>query len=314
MASKDFAAHKPVKGRFAPSPSGRMHLGNIFSAVLAYASARSQGGSFIVRLEDVDPRCQNPRNSELILEDLAWLGIDWDEEPLVQKDRDVIYLEAVNYLSRKAYLYPCFCSRADLHAASAPHASDGTPVYAGTCRNLTLEEVDQLRKVKAPALRIEVPDVEIAFTDACRGYYAQNLAKDCGDFIVRRSDGCFAYQLVVVVDDALSGVTEVVRGGDLMSSTPRQIWLNRLLGNAELSYAHHPVLLASDKKRLSKREKSLDMSIMRQSYTAEELLGRVAYLAGLIPAQEPLSMGELISQFSWSKVPDHDVVLDTLEV
>ncbi len=312
-ANNDSVFNRQVKGRFAPSPSGRMHLGNIFSAVLAYASARSQDGSFIVRLEDADARCQNPRNSELLLEDLAWLGIDWDEEPLAQKDRGKVYEDALAYLREKARLYPCFCSRADLHAASAPHASDGTPVYAGTCRDLSHEQVEQRLKLKAPALRIQVPDSTVYFNDACRGRYSQNLARECGDFVLRRGDGCFAYQLAVVVDDALSGVTEVVRGGDLMGSTPRQIWLNELLGNPKLSYAHHPVLLACDKKRLSKREKSLDMGVMRQGYSAEELLGRVTFLAGLIPAQEPISLPELVALFSWDKVSSLDVVLDTLE-
>lgn len=314
LAVNDTASSKTqVKGRFAPSPSGRMHFGNIFSAVLAYASARSQGGSFIVRLEDADARCQNPLNTQLLLEDLAWLGLDWDEEPLAQRNRSSAYEEALELLKTKARLYPCFCSRADLHAASAPHASDGTPVYAGTCRDLNAKEIAERRKLKVPALRIQVPEREISFVDACRGAYAQNLAQGCGDFVVQRADGCFAYQLAVVVDDAMSGVTEVVRGGDLISSTPRQIWLNELLGNASPTFVHHPVLLACDGKRLSKREKSLDMGVMRQRCTRQELLGRIAFLAGFAAEEKPMSLEELVAEFAWSKVPAYDITLDTLE-
>lgn len=289
-----------------------MHLGNVFSASLAYASARKQGGEFIVRLEDADARCQNPLNSELLLEDLSWLGIEWDEEPVKQRNRRNHYQEAFEMLKTKAHVYPCFCSRADLHAASAPHASDGTPVYEGTCRGLSDEEVMQKTLAKSPALRIEVPDVSIDFEDAHLGPYSQSLARECGDFVLQRSDGCFAYQLAVVVDDALAGVTEVVRGDDLLSSTPRQIWLSSLLGTEHPVYAHHPVLYASDGKRLSKREKSLAMDVIRQEYAPEELLGRIAVLSGIVGKEEPLSMSEFIDAFNWESVGKAPVILETL--
>ncbi|MGN0072204.1 MAG: tRNA glutamyl-Q(34) synthetase GluQRS [Coriobacteriales bacterium] len=298
-----------VRGRFAPSPSGRMHFGNIFSACLAWLSARSAGGEFLLRLEDIDPRCQDPRNAELIMDDLRWLGLDWDAEPLRQSARTELYHQALDEVRRHARLYPCFCSRADLHAASAPHASDGTPIYQGTCRNLSAQEAEQRRTLKDPAWRIEVPAEEIAFTDLHMGHYSQRLDTECGDFVLLRSDGAFAYQLVVVVDDACSGVTEVVRGGDLIGSTPRQLWLYRLLGQQSPSYAHHPVLLAPDGKRLSKREKSLDMGALRAEHTPQQLVGQVAFLAGLIDEPQPAELSELVPEFSWSKVPQGNIVL-----
>lgn len=298
-----------VRGRFAPSPSGRMHFGNIFSACLAWLSARSAGGEFLLRLEDIDPRCQDPRNAELIMDDLRWLGIDWDADPLRQSARTELYRQALDEVGRRAHLYPCFCSRADLHAASAPHASDGTPIYQGTCRTLSPQEAQQRRALKEPAWRVEVPAEQIAFTDRHMGPYSQRLDTECGDFVLLRSDGAFAYQLVVVVDDASSGVTEVVRGGDLIGSTPRQLWLYSLLGQPVPSYAHHPVLLAPDGKRLSKREKSLDMGALRASHSPQQLVGQVAFLAGLADTPQPVDLRELIPAFSWSKVPQGDIVL-----
>ena len=306
------AAHgRLVRGRFAPSPSGRMHFGNVFSACLAWLSARSQGGEFIVRLEDIDPRCQDPRNAELILDDLRWLGLDWDEEPLRQSGRGELYRAAMEQLGQQARIYPCFCSRADLHAASAPHASDGTPIYQGSCRGLSAEEVAQRRLRKDPAWRIEVPAEELEFCDRHMGWQRQQLAAECGDFVVRRSDGAYAYQLVVVVDDAASGVTEVVRGADLIGSTPRQLWLQRLLGLPAPAYAHHPVLLAPDGKRLSKREKSLDMGELRSVHAPQELLGHIAHLAGLLSEPQPVELRELLGTFTWDKVPCADITLPT---
>ncbi|MGN0039071.1 MAG: tRNA glutamyl-Q(34) synthetase GluQRS [Coriobacteriales bacterium] len=298
-----------VRGRFAPSPSGRMHFGNIFSACLAWLSARSAGGEFLLRLEDIDPRCQDPRNAELIMDDLRWLGIDWDADPLRQSARTELYRQALDEVGRRARLYPCFCSRADLHAASAPHASDGTPIYQGTCRTLSPQEAQQRRALKEPAWRVEVPAEQVAFTDRHMGPYSQRLDTECGDFVLLRSDGAFAYQLVVVVDDASSGVTEVVRGGDLIGSTPRQLWLYSLLGQPAPSYAHHPVLLAPDGKRLSKREKSLDMGALRASHSPQQLVGQVAFLAGLADTPQPVDLRELIPSFSWEKVPQGDIVL-----
>ena len=254
-------------GRFAPSPSGRMHLGNVLCALLAWLSARHQGGQYLLRIEDLDTmRC--PRSyAELIIDDLHWLGLDWDGEILYQSERTAVYEQYESILREKGLLYPCFCSRAALHAASAPHLSDGRVVYAGTCRSLTPEQVAEKRKTRAPATRVRVPDEEVRFTDGVFGEYSENLARECGDFIIRRSDGVFAYQLAVVVDDALSGVNEVVRGADLISSAPRQIWLHRLFGFAPPAFVHIPLLCDHDGRRLSKRDEDLDLGLLRQRFT-----------------------------------------------
>ena len=219
-------------GRYAPSPSGRMHLGNLMCCLLAWLSAKSKGGQVLLRIEDLDTqRC--PRSyADAIVDDLAWLGLaaDGPTPPVYQSDRSEIYQRYFDELSRRGLVYPCFCSRSQLHAASAPHRSDGQVIYAGTCRGLTPAEIAERSKTRAPAWRVQVPDEVIAFEDGHMGHYEENLARDCGDFFLRRADGVFAYQLAVVVDDALMGVDEVVRGSDLLSSTPRQLWLYRELG------------------------------------------------------------------------------------
>ena len=289
-----------LTGRFAPSPSGRMHLGNVFSALLAWLSVRSRGGRMILRMEDLDPDRCRPEYMETLRDDLDWIGLDWDAEQTPQSRRTDAYRAEFEKLSQLGLVYPCYCSRAELHAASAPHASDGTAIYAGTCRNLTPEE--RAQKTRRPAWRVRVPEEEISFHDRLQGDYMENLARDCGDFIVRRSDGVYAYQLAVVTDDAEGGVTEIVRGRDLLSSTPRQIWLQRMLGFPEPEYCHVPLLVAPDGRRLSKRERDLDLGALRQLYTPEELLGKLAALANLQPEAAPVRAWELASWFSWEQI------------
>ena len=241
-------------GRFAPSPSGRLHLGNLACSLLAWLSAKSRGGRVVLRIEDLDAaRCPRVYAGQLE-EDLLWLGLDWDEGgsrggphgPYYQSECGEIYTQSYKKLDAMGLVYPCFCSRAQLHAASAPHTADGNVVYPGTCRNLTPAEIAQKSRVKAPAWRIRVPDEEVAFTDLCMGPHRENLLTGCWDFYLRRADGVFAYQLAVVVDDARMGVTEVVRGADLLSSTPRQLWLYRVLGLKAPEFYHLPLLLAPD--------------------------------------------------------------------
>lgn len=187
-----------------------MHLGNAFTALLAWLSARSQGGRIVLRIEDLDPARCRPAYARQLREDLTWLGLDWDQEMPPQSARSAVYAEYFDQLDRRGLLYPCYCSRGQLHAASAPHASDGRVIYAGACRDLTPAQRAEIHK--APAWRIRVPDETISFSDRVFGPTAQNLQKECGDFILRRADGVYAYQLAVVCDDALAGVTEVVRG------------------------------------------------------------------------------------------------------
>ena len=293
-------------GRFAPTPSGRMHLGNVFSALMAWASVRSQNGSLILRVEDLDIRAHNPQYTSLLLDDLQWLGLTWDKGPYYQSKRTELYQEALSDLRQQGLLYPCFCSRADLHAAQAPHASDGTYVYARTCRNLSKSEREELAKHKIPATRIRVPNKTYAFEDKVYGQTSQNLFKLCGDFIVQRADEIFAYQLAVVVDDADMGVTEVVRGSDLLSSTPRQLYLQDVLGLSHPTYAHLPLLVAPDGRRLSKRNHDLDLGVLRsQGKTPEEILGFLAYCVGLTKENEPLSAVQIANRFSWETLRAH---------
>ena len=298
-------------GRYAPSPSGRMHLGNLMCCLLAWLSAKSKGGQVLLRIEDLDAaRC--PRvYADAIMDDLAWLGLaaDGPTPTVYQSERSEIYQQYYDILLKKGLVYPCFCSRSQLHAASAPHRSDGQVVYAGTCRGLSAEEVARRSLMRAPAFRVRVPDEEIAFTDGHLGRYAENLARDCGDFYLRRADGVFAYQLAVVVDDALMGVTEVVRGSDLLSSTPRQLWLYRELGLTAPQFYHLPLLLAPDGRRLSKRDGDQSLENLRARYTPQEIIGKLAYVCGLQGTPAPAAPQELVPGFSWDKVPKQDILL-----
>ena len=308
---------KKLRGRFAPSPSGRMHLGNLFTALLAWLSVRAAGGAMVLRIEDLDPeRCTRER-AETLADDLEWLGLDWDEGfrrggphgPYLQSQRSEWYAECFRRLEEQGLVYPCFCTRAELHAASAPHREDGQVVYPGTCRGLTAEQAAERarRTGRAPALRLWVPEEEITFTDGHMGEYREWLPADCGDFLLRRSDGIFAYQLAVVVDDAAMGVTEVVRGADLLASTPRQLLLYRLLGLEAPAFYHFPLLLGSDGQRLSKRNADAGLDTLGERYTAPEILGKLAYLAGFNPSAEPRSGESLLEDFAWERVPRADI-------
>ena len=298
-----------VTGRFAPTPSGRLHLGNLLCCLLAYLSARSQGGRFLLRIEDLDaPRC--PRaNSLQVIEDLKWFGFDWDEEPLWQSERSAIYREHLALLEKQGLIYPCFCTRAQLMASAAPNLGDTQVVCQRVCARLTAEEIEALSQKRRPAMRLRVPDECVAFTDGLYGAQSENLARDCGDFILRRSDGLFGYQLAVVVDDALSGVTEVVRGRDILSATPRQIYLLQRLGYAVPAYVHIPLLMDADGRRLAKRDKDLDLTALSKRFTPAELLGKLAFSAGILPEERPASLAELTRLFDWQKVKREDMRL-----
>ena len=304
-------------GRYAPSPSGRMHLGNLCCCLLAWLSAKHQGGRVVLRIEDLDAmRC--PRSfADLLEADLAWLGLSADEggsaggpaDPYYQSERADLYQYYYDRLAGMGLVYPCFCTRSQLHAASAPHRSDGQVVYPGTCRGLTPEQVAEKSRIRPPAWRVMVPDEEITFTDGHLGRYTENLAADCGDFIVRRADGGFAYQLAVVVDDALMGVTQVVRGADLLSSTPRQLWLYRTLGLPAPEFYHLPLLLAPDGRRLSKRDGDQSLEHLQAKYTPEQIIGKLAWVCGLTDTPDPRRPAELVDGFSWEKVPRQDICL-----
>ena len=297
-----------VIGRFAPTPSGRMHLGNVFAALVAWLSVRSKDGSLVLRMEDLDTQRTSDEFADILRNDLLWLGLDWDQETAPQSQRSEIYQQYFQQLEQMGLLYPCYCTRSQLHSVNAPHLSDGTYVYAGTCRDLT--ESQRAAFDRKPAWRVKVPDREWVVEDLAQGIYRENLSTDCGDFVVRRADGVFVYQLAVTVDDALAGVTEVVRGQDLLSSAPRQMYLQSLFGFPHPAYGHVPMLLAADGRRLSKRDKDLDLGYLRQHKTPEQLLGALAFCAGLIPSNQPISAKELAGEFSWDKLQKQAIYLD----
>ncbi len=300
-----------TKGRFAPSPTGRMHLGNVYAALLSWLSAKSKGGEWVLRIEDIDPGRSRQEFADKIMDDLEWLGLIWDGEVTYQSKRQDIYEHYFDLLRKEELLYPCFCTRADLLATQAPHESDGRVVYKGTCRNLNPADYPQ---DISPAWRMRVPDETIETTDGHYGTYRVHLPTEIGDFIVRRKDGAFAYQLVVVVDDLLMGITEVVRGRDLLLSTPQQLFMARTLRNLdtekvlpEVSYIHFPLLINEAGQRLSKRDKSLDMGVLREQHSAKEIIGFIAHLAGITPTEQPITPQELLPLFEWEKVPMEDV-------
>ena len=303
---------KTSVGRFAPTPSGRMHLGNVFAALMSWLSPKSKGGAWILRMGDLDTQRTKAEYAELLRDDLRWLGLTWDQETQPQSARSETYDRYFDLLREKNLLYPCYCTRSQLHNVNAPHLSDGTYVYAGTCRNLT-EEQRKAQK-RAPSWRVQVPDREFAFTDLVQGDYRENLSTDCGDFVVRRADGVYVYQLAVTVDDGEAGVTEVVRGWDLLSSAPRQMYLQELFGFDHPAYAHIPMLMAPEGRRLSKRDQDLDMGALRQRLKPEQLIGVLAHAAGLTASAEPISAIELAAVFDWEKIQGREIVVTDIDL
>ncbi|OUQ75175.1 tRNA glutamyl-Q(34) synthetase GluQRS [Flavonifractor sp. An100] len=286
-----------------------MHLGNLWSCLLAWLAARSQGGGVVLRLEDLDPDRCRVEYCDQVMRDLEWLGLTWEGEVVYQSRRTQAYTQAFQELEEQGLIYPCYCTRAQRLAASAPHRSDGLSVYDGRCRRLSPQERQKLAWTRTPAWRAEVPDREVVFQDLLQGEYRENLSRDCGDFILRRSDGVYAYQLAVVVDDAFMGVNQVVRGSDLLSSTPRQLWLQERLGLPHPQYGHVPLLLAPDGRRLAKRDRDLELGQLQQHYSAPQLVGRLAYGAGLLDRPEAITPEELVPLFTWDKLPREDLVL-----
>ena len=296
-----------ITGRFAPSPSGKMHLGNLFSFLLAWCAVRSAGGEMVLRMEDLDPQRTSAEFATLIRRDLLRFGLDWDREVPCQSTRTAAYDAAFEALEARGLIYPCYCSRSEVHAASAPHLGQSEFVYAGTCRDLSPEQ--RSAKKRPPAWRLRVPAEEWTVHDGLQGDYTELLSRDCGDFVLRRADGVYAYQLAVVVDDADNCVTQVVRGRDLLASTPRQMYLFSLLGRPAPEYYHVPLLLAPDGRRLSKRDGDLDLDTLLTRFSPEEIIGALAHAAGLIEKNEAISASELAAEFDWNKVKKEDICL-----
>lgn len=288
-----------------------MHAGNLLCAVLAYASVKSKGGKFLVRIEDVDAeRC--PRSAATaITETLAALGIKSDGPVIYQSERNGAYAAALKKISDRARIYPCFCSRAELHADGIERLPDGGILYPRTCARLTKEQAELRAAAASPALRLTVPDESVEFTDGIMGAQKQNLARECGDFIIRRSDGVYAYQLAVTVDDGECGVTEVVRGADLLYDTPRQIYLQRLLDFPEPKYYHIPLAVKSDGSKLSKSAGDSAERLLKR-IRVNTLLGALGYAAGLLDENRDATLDELVALYSPDKIPRECIRLPSI--
>ena len=281
-----------------------MHLGNVLAALLSWLSAKQQGGLWRLRIEDLDPQRSRREYADGLMRDLEWLGLTWDGEVVWQSHRTEIYEQYLQKL--QGLTYPCTCTRNEILAAQAPHESDGRIVYPGTCRPKNLYTLHLTPNTNKAATRLIVPDEHIQYTDRVYGLQSVNLATHCGDFIVRRSDGVFAYQLAVVVDDAEMGVTEIVRGRDLLLSAAQQLYLYRLLGFPEPQFCHHPLLINEAGQRLCKRDHALALSELRQHHSAPEIIGLLAHTMGLTPTRESLTPEQLLPLFKWSKIPPED--------
>ncbi len=288
-----------------------------------------------MRIEDLDRQRCKREYADLLMDDLLWLGLEWDEGPdkkslqdqkatrpegftdqncaaaksYYQSERDEIYQKYFRALEERGLVYDCFCRRADLLAASAPHANDGTPIYAGTCRDLLPAERERLLKERDPAKRIRLLDRESIFVDGHYGQQKCNLARDCGDFILRRADGNFSYQLAVTVDDALMGVTQVARGRDLLASTHQQLFLYDAMGLAAPQFYHFPLLVNKEGRRLSKRDKDLDMGYLRTRFSPQEIIGKLMFLCGFLNRDDELTLSDALELFDWEQLPKRDIVL-----
>ncbi len=303
-----------VRGRFAPSPTGELHLGNARTALLAWLQVRAAGGTFVMRVEDLDPPRVRPGMMETQLEELRWLGLDWDEGPdlggaygpYLQSERADRYEAALRHLAEGGHLYECLCSRKDIAAAaSAPHGGEEEgPRYPGTCRDLSPAELATRTQGRPTALRLRVPQGQICFQDLLHGRMCFDPAAETGDFVVRRKDGIAAYQLAVVVDDAAMRITHVLRGADLLSSTARQLLLYRALGCEPPQWLHVPLLLAPGGERLAKRHRPVSLRQLRESGTRPEaVVGWLAASCGLAERGEKLIPAELIGRFSIERLP-----------
>ncbi len=306
------------RGRFAPSPTGRLHLGNARTALLGWLWARSEGGQFLLRIEDLDRQRCRPQFLDDLYRDLEYLGLDWDETPWVQSERTDVYDAALDRLRAQGLVYPCWCSRAEvLRAASAPHGpSDEGPRYPETCARLTpAEEAARAKSAagRTASLRFRPSPGEVCFEDVLHGRICQDVHAEVGDFTVRRADGVASYQLAVVVDDAASGVTHVLRGDDLLLSTPRQLQLYEALGLQAPRFAHVPLVMGPDGKRLAKREGAFAVTELREAgVRAERVLGLLAGWSGL--GYSPVSALELSARFEMAALPRAPVKTSEAEI
>jgi glutamyl-tRNA synthetase len=301
----------PLTGRLAPSPTGAQHVGNARTYLVAWLSARSRAGSVKLRIEDIDSPRIKPGAADEAANDLRWLGLDWDGEPVVQTQRRALYEAALEELKRRELVYPCTCTRSDVAAAaSAPHAEHEGPTYPGTCAHRTANDAAKLAAEGKPfAWRFRVRESP-AFTDLFAGEERIDLKHLGGDFVVWKTAGTPAYQLAVVVDDAEMGVTEVIRGDDLIPSTPRQLLLYRALGLTVPAFAHVPLVVGEDGRRLAKRHGDTRLSALRTAgVKPEALVGLLAWSCGWIAKPEPVSARELLPLFRLETIPPRPFLL-----
>ena len=299
-------------GRFAPSPSGQLHIGNLAACLLAWLDARSLGGRIIFRMEDLDPGRSSKESEQSIALALKALGLDWDagypDIEYSQSQRSSKYDEVFDLLLRRDMLYPCYCSRSERLAASAPHPGEHRADPGCKCRRLSFSERRELEAAgRRAAWKIKVPDKAISFCDGHYGAFSENLA-DGGDFIIKRSDGVYAYQLAVSFDDMDMGVTRVVRGRDLLSSTARQIWLISVLGGNAPQYYHAPLIVGAEGRKLSKRYGDLSAGELLKTHAPEEIIGHIAGLLGISDGSAASAAG-LADAFDWSKVKKDDILI-----
>ena len=310
---------KQIVGRFAPSPSGYLHMGNLLAMLLGWLDCRGQNGRLIFRMEDLDPGRSKREYIDALAGDLRWLGLDWDEgwpDPAyAQSTRSERYAAAFEKLREMDLVYPCWCSRAQrLAAASAP--APGERQFDPGCRCAHLSDAERARlreeSRREPAWKLRAPDRKISLIDGHYGPLCQNPAREGGDFVVRRSDGVFAYQLAVSVDDMEMGVTRVVRGRDLLDSAPKQAWLIETLGGRAPEYCHTP-LLTDGAGKLSKRLGSLSTQVLRKEMSPEALVGKLAFLCGLRDREEPARPEELLHDFDWARVKKEDIPIESMK-
>jgi glutamyl-tRNA synthetase len=299
-----------VVGRLAPSPTGAQHVGNARTYLIAWLSARAQGGRVVLRIEDIDSPRIKPGAVESACDDLRWLGLDWNGEPVVQTHRLPLYEAALDRLKQQELVYPCTCTRTDVErAASAPHLEHEGPIYPGTCAHRRAADAATIAD-RPFAWRLRVGEETITYVDGYHGAVTQNLHQIGGDFVVWKSAGTPAYQLAVVVDDADQGVTEVIRGDDLILSTPRQILLYRVLGLNPPRFTHVPLVVGTDGKRLAKRHGDTRLQSLRHAgVAAESLLGLLAWSCGWLDQVEPIWAAELVKRFTLKTIPYAPLVL-----
>lgn len=305
-----------MRGRFAPSPTGYMHLGNAWTAFLCWLQVRQAGGTLVLRIEDIDEQRSKQEFAQALLEDLQWLGLNWDEGPGVggqagpytQQERYDLYDSALAVLQHDGLLYPCYCSRARLQAIGAPHEGEQA-VYDGHCYGMT--DAERAVMKKTPSWRVHVPEMHISFCDGIYGFYDAYLPKSCGDFVVRRADGLYAYQLAVSVDDGMMGITHVLRGRDLLPSTAQQIWLIQYLGYTAPQYMHVPMLIDANGRRLSKRQKGITIRSLRDAGAdRDSILSYLAYKSGMIPEARRHTLEELAQYCRLEALPKQDILID----